>query len=270
MLKSTLIWIFTVLFTIGVAVYQRMTGPTYPVDEEITLAGEHLEFELPRSHGGPTDAPVEIKVPDAGYKGKIKFKRLGTDDSLRTIPMEYQEGKLIGHLPHQPPAGKLKYEVYLEKNNEQLKANEETVVIRFKGAVPDYILIPHIILMFTAMLFSTRSGIEALIKGKQTYLYTTITLITLFLGGLILGPMVQYHAFGDAWTGWPVGGDLTDNKTLVAFIFWLVAFFRIRKSRENRLWVVIAAAVLLAVYLIPHSALGSEYNYESGEVETGK
>jgi len=143
-------------------------------------------------------------------------------------------------------------------------------VIRFKGAVPDYILIPHIILMFTAMLFSTRTGIEALIKGRQTYLYTTITLITLFLGGLVLGPMVQFHAFGDAWTGWPVGGDLTDNKTLVAFIFWLIAFFRIRKSRENRVWVIIAAVVLLAVYLIPHSALGSEYNYESGKVETGK
>ena len=270
MLKSTLIWIFTFLFTVGIAVYQRLTGPTYPVDKEVTLAEKSFDVELPRSHGGPADAPIEIKVPDDSFQGKIKFKRLGTDDSLSIINMEFQNGKLIGHLPHQPPAGKLKYDLILEKDSEQLRVNEESVVIRFKGAVPDYILIPHIILMFTAMLFSTRTGIEALIKGKQTYLYTTITLITLFIGGLILGPSVQYHAFGDAWTGWPFGDDLTDNKTLVAFIFWLIAFFRIRKSKDNRLWVIIAAVVLLAVYLIPHSVMGSEYNYESGKVETGK
>ena len=270
MIKSILIWLFTFLFTVGIAVYQRMTGPTYPVDEEVTLNGKTLDVELPRSHGGPDDAPIEIRVPDRSFGGKIKFKRMGTDDTLRTVSMEYRDGKLVGHLPHQPPAGKLRYEVFLSKNQQQIKVNDESISIRFKGAVPDYILIPHIILMFTAMLFSTRTGIEALIKGGQLYRYTTVTVITLFLGGLILGPLVQFHAFNELWAGWPFGGDLTDNKTLVAFIFWLIAFFRIRKSDKNRWWAVIAAVMLLAVYLIPHSVLGSEYNYESGEVQTGK
>jgi len=40
-----------------------------------------------------------------------------------------------------------------------------------------------------------------------------------------LGPLVQLNAFGDLWTGWPFGGDWTDNKTLFAFIFWVIAAF---------------------------------------------
>lgn len=270
MLRSILIWIFTFLFTAGIAVYQRLTGPTHPVNESMEIAGKTVEADLLRSHGGPNDAEITVPVPDESFNGRIRYKRHITDDSLRTVKMNYNDGKLTGRLPHQPPAGKLEYDVYISKNGQTEQLNQQKVLIRFKGAVPDYILIPHIILMFTAMLFSTRSGIEALVKGKQTYLYTKITLITLFLGGLILGPMMQFHAFNDAWTGWPLGEDLTDNKTLVAFIFWLVAFFRIKKSQRNRGWVIAASIVLLAIYLIPHSMFGSEYNYEAGEVQTGK
>jgi hypothetical protein len=40
---------------------------------------------------------------------------------------------------------------------------------------------------------------------------------------MILGPVVQYYAFGEFWTGVPFGWDLTDNKTLVAVIFWALA-----------------------------------------------
>jgi len=35
----------------------------------------------------------------------------------------------------------------------------------------------------------------------------------------------------------------------------------LRKNRENRLWPAIATVVMLAVYLIPHSVLGSELDY---------
>ena len=37
---------------------------------------------------------------------------------------------------------------------------EEPVVIRFKGGVPAFILIPHILFMFLAMLFSTLAGLN--------------------------------------------------------------------------------------------------------------
>ena len=47
---------------------------------------------------------------------------------------------------------------------------------------------------------------------------TFLTMGSLFLGGMLLGPIVQNFAFGDYWTGIPFGWDLTDNKTLLAAI----------------------------------------------------
>ncbi|HKK11013.1 MAG TPA: hypothetical protein VJ939_09255 [Bacteroidales bacterium] len=270
MLKSALLWIFTALFTIGIAYYQRTTGPTYPANGSVQIENHTIDYELLRSHGGTTDAPISIEVPDKSFNGYIEYVRYKSGDEPIKIPMKYEEGQLVAYLPNQPPAGKLAYDAYLEKDEQSFKLNDERTVIRFKGAVPKIILIPHIIFMFIAMLFSTRTGIEALIRGKRLYAYTLTTLVTLFVGGLILGPIVQEYAFGDFWTGWPFGQDLTDNKTLVAFIFWLIAFFKVRKNKKHRTWVIIAAVVLLAVYLIPHSMFGSELDYSTGQVETGK
>lgn len=258
------------LFTVGIAVYQRTTGPTYPVNGTITLAGEEIDYELLRSHGGKTDAPIRIDIPNKDIEGKVTYKRFKTDDDRTSIKMKRKKDQLFAALPKQPPAGKLIYDVFLTYQGQQVKLTGESIVIRFKGSVPDYFLVPHIIFMFTAMLFSTRAGIEAILRRKRVLAYTTVTVITLFLGGLVMGPIVQKYAFDDFWAGWPLGQDLTDNKTLVAFIFWLIAFFRVKKNNNHKTWVIMAAIVLLAIYLIPHSMFGSELNYESGQVETGK
>ena len=145
----------------------------------------------------------------------------------------------------------------------------QNVIMRFKNPVPPYVLIPHILLMFLTMLLSTYAGVIAFTKSKKTTKYALMVIITLGIGGLILGPVVQKYAFGAYWTGWPFGEDLTDNKTLVVFLFWLTAWLvNMKKSRK---WLyVLAAAVMLMVYTIPHSTAGSEYNHEKGEIVTGK
>ncbi|MEI6614889.1 MAG: hypothetical protein WCL37_08320, partial [Chrysiogenales bacterium] len=86
-----------------------------------------------------------------------------------------------------------------------------------------------------------------------------------FAGGLILGPLVQKYAFGAFWTGFPLGHDLTDSKTLLAVMVWLGAFFLRKKSRW---WTLLATVLMIVIYLIPHSLLGSELNYQTGKVET--
>lgn len=95
-------------------------------------------------------------------------------------------------------------------------------------------------------------------------------IILLGVGGLILGPMVQKYAFDAYWTGWPFGEDLTDNKTLVAFIVWVVAWLLNRKKGSRKYMYIIAALVMLLVYSIPHSTAGSEYDHTKGEVVTGR
>ena len=87
------------------------------------------------------------------------------------------------------------------------------------------------------------------------------TAVLVFVGGFILGPLVQKYAFGVLWSGVPLGFDLTDNKTLIAFVGWLIALFLMRKGKPARAGVVAAAVLLLVVYSIPHSVLGSELDY---------
>ncbi len=268
--KSILFWIFAVIFTISIAIYQRMTGPTYPKKGKTVIAEKEVNFKLIRSHSCSSDATISIENNSKLYGGSIVYKRYDTLEDWTKVQMAQNGDKLEGNLPTQPPAGKLMYRVFLKYGNENYALNINPVVIRFKGDVPAFVLIPHILLMFLAMLFSTRTGIEALINGKNTYRYAIITVITLFLGGIILGPIVQKYAFGAFWTGWPMGKDLTDNKTIVAFLFWIIAVYRMYRNREKTGLAIIAMVILLAIYLIPHSMFGSELDYNSGKVTTGK
>ena len=85
-------------------------------------------------------------------------------------------------------------------------------------------------------------------------------------GGMILGPIVQKFAFGEYWTGFPFGGDLTDNKMLIMWVSWLIAVGAIgtrekKNEKVSRTLVLCAALVMTVVYLIPHSMRGSELNY---------
>ena len=263
--KSILLWIFAFLFTVGLSYYQYKTGPTKPLTSNVKINGKIIKNRLIRSYGGDDDAMISLKVNDEEISGYKRYKRYTSNDKWNEISMKRGGKHLTAYIPHQPPAGKVEYQVFLEKDNIRVPLTEAPIKIRFKGSVPAYILIPHIFFMFLTMLISNRVILEIIFKGKNTYTLTGVALIAFFLGGLILGPIVQKYAFGAFWTGWPFGHDLTDNKTLVAFLFWVVAFFRLKKDQSKTGWALVASIVLLAIYLIPHSMLGSELDYSAGQ-----
>ena len=268
LLKKTLFWLIAFVITAGASVYQRMTGPTYPIDMDILGSEEVYSFELPRSHGGETDCAIELELPDS-FKGSVIYRRYPTRESWDTIQLHRVDGKLIAFLPKQPPAGKLEYHLELRENDRQVTTNlKENIVIRFKGEVPNWALIPHVIFMFLAMLWSNATGLQAAVNIPSYKRNALITVILFLIGGMILGPIVQKFAFGAYWTGWPFGEDLTDNKVLASVIVWIAALLLNRK--KDRRWLVIVATLFLfAIYMIPHSMRGSEFDYHSGEVVTG-
>ena len=118
------------------------------------------------------------------------------------------------------------------------------------------------------MFLANVSGLFAAFKIPQFKRYTTITLILMLIGGMIFGPIVQKFAFLEFWAGIPKGWDLTDNKTLIAFIAWIIAYL-INRKNENRTSVIIASIVTILIFSIPHSMFGSELNRETGEVVQG-
>ncbi|MCX6306482.1 MAG: hypothetical protein NT040_16080 [Bacteroidetes bacterium] len=260
-LKSFSIWIFAILITLASAFYQKMTGPTYPVRGHAEIGGQEVKYRLIRSYDLSDDAKVTVVVPDTSVKGELRLRRFKSLDSWQTQPMLRHGDTLIGALPHQAPAGKVMYEVTLSNGDQRVLLNDHPAVLRYTGYVPRYILFPHIFFMFMAMLFSTLTGLMVIFRGRNTYLYAWITVISVAIGGLFLGPIVQKFAFGAYWTGWPFGHDLTDNKSLVAFIFWVIALVVMKKHRENKLWPILASIVLMAVFMIPHSVLGSEIDF---------
>jgi hypothetical protein len=266
-MKKAALWILAFLITASTAVYQRMTGPTYPEEGKTTIANTQIEYELLTTHVTDIDCPVQVEVKNPEISGTVLYRRHKTTDPWSSIPMDRQEDILVAALPYQPPAGKLQYKVVLSYQGEETSlTGEDPVIIRFKGAVPLWVLIPHVIVMFMSMLFSARAGLEAIRPNSNPRKLALWTTGLLFVGGFILGPLVQKFAFGALWTGFPFGYDLTDNKTLIAFIGWIIAIIAGRKGKPARGWVLAAAVLLLIIFLIPHSVLGSELDYS--EMET--
>jgi hypothetical protein len=261
-MKKTLFWLLAFIITAASAFYQRTTGPTYPLRGKVTLAKGVISFELPRSAEITADCQVGMEVADPEVSGRLVYRRFKTDDPWTETVMSRQDGQLVGYLPKQPMAGKLAYKVILlDREKEVSLSGDEPVVIRFKGPTPMPLLLAHVLVIFGAMLFSTRAGFAALDKQSDPKRLAVWTAILFFAGGFILGPLMQKFAFDAWWTGFPLGTDLTDSKTLFAMLLWAAALVAGRGGRQNRRWVLAASVVTLIVFLIPHSLLGSELKY---------
>jgi len=285
-MKKFILWSLAFIITIIAAYYQRKTGPTYPKSVTVFLNDSLYELKLIRSIGLDERSEVKLHIQDTSVKAVLYYKRFRSQDeyskvnfTFKSYPLDSfvmnkifgmtEENGLFADIPQQPPAGKIQY--YIELNDSkglQTIMKESPLVIRFKGGVPGYILGPHILFMFIAMLFSTGTGLLAIAKVPSFRKYGIWTLILLTAGGIILGPIVQKFAFGELWTGVPFGWDLTDNKTLIAFLFWVLAVV-MNLKKERPLYTVLAAVILLLVYSIPHSLFGSELDYETGQVIQG-
>ena len=285
-MKKTILWILAVIITLGAAYYQRKTGPTNPRDTYLTVNDTVLKVRLVRSLGLDERPEVRLAITDTSVKARLYYRRYRTGEEYSSSEFIYkvypvnsmlmnkvfgitEEKGLYAAVPPQPPAGKIEYYIELTDSKGTTYILKETpVVIRFKGAVPSYILTPHIIFMFLAMLLANVAGLMALFRLPAFRKYSVLTLITLIAGGMILGPAVQKFAFGEFWTGVPFGWDLTDNKTLIALLFWILAVV-MNKKRDTRFYTLLAAIVTLIIFSIPHSMFGSELDYSSGEVTQG-
>ncbi|WP_167605384.1 hypothetical protein [Maribellus sediminis] len=285
-MKTFFYWIIAIIVTLTAAIYQRTTGPTYHKKFDVEVNGKTFELKLVRSIEIGSHDPFKLSIDDETIEARLYYKRYLTKDEYTSVPFTYANkpvdsfimNKIFGineekgwfaDVPDQPAAGKIQYYFEItDSNGTKTYLKDEPIVVRFKGAVPPSILTPHIFFMFFAMLLGNLAGIMAIFKHNRYKFYTTLTIIAFFIGGMILGPIVQLYAFGEAWAGVPFAWDLTDNKTLIAFLFWLLAF-GMNRNKERPIYTVVATVVMLLVYSIPHSMYGSELDPETGEIIQG-
>ncbi len=265
--KSVLLWTLAVVLTMASAVYQRLTGPTYPVRFTGDLGGTRVAGKLLRTQVIGEDLPVTVRVQGTGeVGGAVSWRRYPSPDDWQDIPLRREGDTLVAALPAQARmASKIEYHVRLEGPGQTLRVPaREAAVARFKGAIPLPVLLVHILVMFLGMAWSLRTGFEALARRPNLPRLAGTTLVILAIGGMFLGPVLQKYAFGVFWAGWPLGEDLTDNKLAVAVLAWAFAVWRLRCSSGGRWWAVAATVVTFVIFMIPHSMHGSTLDYESG------
>lgn len=202
--KKIIFWTLAVALTLSAAVYQRLTGPTHPKRFVVTVNNTEIKGKLLRSNNTGENAPVVLSNVPENVNATLFYKRYPTTEEFCPQPFERKGTNLEAFLPSQPAAGKLQYYLQIENSGNTVELfKENPITIRFKGSVPGFILVPHILFMFFAMLFSSIAGIYAFAKQDSYKMHGLITLGLLALGGFIFGPILQYYAFGEAWTGFP-------------------------------------------------------------------
>ena len=279
--RGLALWIVAFSVMLAAASYQRLTGPTHPMRGSFELEGTRHEYRLPRSGTSGEPALVRLREGVDVERASLLWRRYpAAQDSFETIEMSVVAGRLQAALPTQPAAGKVEYGLRLHARDGsilELPLQKERPVLRYKNHVPLAVLLPHVLMMFVSMLFGVRAALAALTGGPEARWLVPTTAIGFTVGGMVLGPIVQKFAFGAYWTGWPFGEDLTDNKTLFMWGAWVVAAFvvlrsgtasRSRPAPATRAAILIAAVVMLAVYLVPHSLRGSQLDYDALDAGT--
>ncbi len=270
MKRLFLLWFATFIITVSFLVYQKMSGPTYPVRYNVEVGGETLKGKFSRSGDIHDDLELAITTANENVEADLVWQRYPIKDGWTREAFVREDGQLKAYLPKQGMAGKIEYRVEITNGGETvIIPPEEAAVARFKGTVPNLILVVHVICMILGMFFSNAAGFDALTGAHQLKMLSRFSFGFLLVGGTILGPIVQKYAFDAYWTGWPLGTDWTDNKLAVGAIVWLIAMIATwRSTPENKAgrWItVVAMIVIFVVYGIPHSIHGSTLDYETGE-----
>jgi hypothetical protein len=141
----------------------------------------------------------------------------------------------------------------------------------YKGTPNRILLIFHIVLMFVSIAIFLSSGylaVKAIRDRKITMRIPRLAFlgsVVFFVSSFPLGMIVAHQTYGKPWTGFPLGTDLTDNKSLAIVLYWAAAAFLYRGSVFRRdpstdvlsmralPYVYIAGVIITAVlFLIPH------------------
>lgn len=271
-MKNVLVWVLAVVLALAAMIYQRSTGPTYEYKGYLENGSDSKKYELLRSQETTEGAKIVLPYFEgADYTATLNYKRYQTDDEITSVEFSMSEDQLFfAQLPVQPAAGKMEYSISGSINGKTFnipEPGEEKIVLRYKDPVSDYILVPHVTMMIIAILFGIRAGLSAAFNDGSMRKWTLVAFSAMTVGGMILGPLVQKSAFGEYWTGFPYGGDFTDNKMLIMWIAWALALAIIgfkpkQKETFSKATVMLAALVMTVVYLIPHSMGGSTLDYE--------
>ena len=275
--------LIAILFTVLLLGYARKTTMVRTVHKVVEQSGIVINH-----HTVPKQVGDEIPVISARVTGTSLVSliyKIGQEGKFIRVPMNHapdEEKVFTASLPHFPKATKVWYYIEATKMSTDgevgvtLPDNNDPdfkpILLKYEGVVPVYIIIPHVLCNFAAIFFAALTLFSAIdvrrgkMSLKEAIKFPLITFILLFLGFIPFGIAMNWFAFGITWEAFPFGRDVTDNKSQIILLFWLVTLILVKgnllgKGEDENLvskrgyftMVVITLIVTIAMYAIPHS-----------------
>ncbi len=268
-----------ILVTLLLFVVARRMSKNRPSEMEMTYGDVRLTHLTVFEQVGPGQPEIILSVaPPVKIDAVVRYRTPG-EDVFETVGMsEISEGVWAARLPGKEKGSRIEYgfrishEEISEAGTSSASFQEGNYLIKYKGEVSVTVLVLHILCMFAAFFFIVEAMLGAFMilfmreEKEFTGAQVRWVLLFTFLGGWPLGFVLNAQRFGPIWEGFPFGYDITDNKTQLIAIFWLIvavlswkSFACRRTGRDVAGTRVFAAAVILAsvlslaLYLVPHS-----------------
>ena len=271
MIAGRIIFIITFLTFSGFIA--MMIAPREKVAESDGIKLSHIE-----ETDGKADTPhlVIVKVETAATDSmevslyylrnnlfnKLSMKNLpGTDYYGVEVP-----GDLLGQRSYyylEAVSGSGGRVVLPETSDDSFDREYDYFKIRYEGKASFILLLLHIVLMIAAFFFLihalyyamnfllTGERIEAMVRSVN------LGLITFFITGFPIGCIIEKQVLGNYWEGIPFGWDITDSKTLIILVLWMIFIILKRKDkisdRAYASWVLINTIITIGLFLLPHS-----------------
>lgn len=204
--------------------------------------------------------------------GVLHYHFLGGEER-RTVMEDNGNGCFSATLPQGDIGDRLVYRIEFNDERSVLTTipqdGKSGFLVKYKGNISPYVLIPHVILIFASIFFAFLTffyGVKIL-KGenciKQAAVLVLLTFLFALVGGILIGMQVTRQTFNEGWGGYPIGRDVTDTKTEVFVFFWLVTLIfgwnalggkkMIISERTFGIFIVVSFSINLLAFLIPHS-----------------
>jgi hypothetical protein len=221
----------------------------------------------------PVEAEIEVSEDITGAQLFLYFR--ADSQPYEVMEMKLLEtGSYFTSIPAQKRGTLVSYYIEARAGADlavRVPGEDADFSFHYKGTANRPLLITHVVLMFIALAMLLLAGYLA-IRALKSRRFTMHIPRLGFLGGIVffisaipLGMIVAFQTYGTPWTGFPVGTDLTDNKSLAILIYYAAATFLFRGSafrkdpttdllpmRSLPYVYLVGAIITVVLFLIPH------------------
>lgn len=249
----------------------------HPVDVAVDEGEMRLFHRTVTEQVGPGEPTIHLRVESSAPVAAVVRWTVPPSNAIEAVAMtRVDESSYETLMPELDKGTKIRYWITAAgAGGREVRLPEDparSFPLIYKGTVSKAVLVAHIVFMFAAFFFMVMSYLGAIRilqgrEGKQgTVRAGRWVLACSFIGCWPLGFVLNRQTFGPVWEGFPFGYDITDNKTQLIFVFWLVSLLLVRGSFFGRgeerdtlgprafAWAIIASFIAsLVLFIVPHS-----------------